>query len=109
MTVTNTGDKIAKEVVELYVSAPKGNLVKPAMELKSFAKTRELKPGESQKLEMTFSNYDLASYDTEMHSWVTDAGTYQAKFAASCEDIRLTLPFKASRGVVECHDVLNLK
>lgn len=109
VTVTNTGDKIAKEVVELYVSAPKGNLVKPAMELKSFAKTRELKPGESQKLEMTFSNYDLASYDTGMHSWVTDAGTYQAKFAASCEDIRLTVPFKASSGVVECHDVLNLK
>lgn len=109
ITVKNVGNSNAKEVVELYVSAPKGKLEKPAMELKAFAKTRELKPGESERLAMTFSNYDLASYDMAAHSWITDAGTYQAKFAASSEDIRQTVAFKADHHTVLCHDVLNMK
>jgi beta-glucosidase len=106
ITVKNTGSVAGKEVVQLYITAPKGKLDKPAMELKAFAKTRELKPGESQQLLLTFSGYDLASYDTDQQAWVTDGGEYIAKFAASAEDIRQTVKFKASAETVKCHDVL---
>ena len=76
------------------------------MELKAFGKTRSLKPGESQQLLLTFSGYDLASYDTDQQAWVTDSGEYIAKFAASAEDIRQTVKFKASAETVKCHDVM---
>lgn len=104
--VKNTGSYAGKEVVQLYISAPKGTLKKPAYELKAYAKTRELQPGESQRLEMTFSNYDLASYDEMQQAWVTDGGQYTAHFAASAADLRQHATFNAKQQVVKCHNVL---
>jgi beta-glucosidase len=109
ITVRNDGEREGKEIVQLYVTAPKSKLEKPMMELKAFAKTRTLKPGESQAISMTFTNYDLASYDITTQSWVTDAGQYQARFAASSADIRETVAFNANKQVVKCHDVLGMK
>ena len=106
ITVKNTGSVAGKEAVQLYITAPKSKLQKPAIELKAFGKTRELKPGESQQLLLTFSGYDLASYDTDQQAWVTDGGEYTAKFAASAEDIRQTVTFKAKAEIVKCHDVM---
>ena len=106
ITVKNTGSVAGKEAVQLYITAPKSKLQKPAIELKAFGKTRELKPGESQQLLLTFSGYDLASYDTDQQAWVTDGGEYIAKFAASAEDIRQTVKFKAKAEIVKCHDVM---
>ena len=106
ITVKNTGSVAGKEAVQLYITAPKSKLQKPAIELKAFGKTRELKPGESQQLLLTFSGYDLASYDTDQQAWVTDGGEYTAKFAASAEDIRQTVTFKAKAETVKCHDVM---
>jgi beta-glucosidase len=91
--VVNTGKVPGKEIVELYIAAPAGRLEKPARELKAFAKSRELNPGESQILTMTFTGYDLASYDQNKSAWITDPGSYNALFGASVEDIRLTTPF----------------
>ncbi len=107
ITVTNTGSVAGKEAVELYVSAPAGGLEKPAQELKSFAKTRELKPGESQTLSMNVTAYDLASYNEATQSWETAAGRYAVNFGASVEDIRATATYnQAKMQKVQCHDVL---
>lgn len=106
ITVTNTGSTAGKEAVELYVSAPNGGLEKPAMELKAFGKTRELKPGESQTLTLKMTAYDLASYNEATQSWETAAGQYTAHFAASADDIRTSATFKMSKSAVKCHDVL---
>lgn len=93
VTVTNCGSADGRESVQLYVTAPDGKLTKPAIELKGFAKTRLLRPGESETLHMSVSPYDLASFDPDIQSWVTDKGRYEIKFAASAEDIRATVPF----------------
>ena len=99
VTVKNTGSVIGKEAVQLYVAAPDGGLVKPAMELKAFAKTRELKPGESEVLSMTIDPYTLASFNESASRWETAAGTYNVKFGASCEDIRVNAAFKLAKAM----------
>ncbi len=97
ITVTNTGKVAGKEVVELYVTAPEAGLVKPARELKAFAKTRELKPGESQTLKLVVDNYGIASFNDANSAWEAPAGTYKVCFGASVEDIRSTADYKLGK------------
>ncbi|MBQ8069360.1 MAG: glycoside hydrolase family 3 C-terminal domain-containing protein [Bacteroidales bacterium] len=93
VTVTNTGKVAGKEVVELYVTAPEAGLAKPACELKAFAKTRSLRPGESQTLTMKVSNYDIASYNEASVAWEAPAGNYVISFAASVEDVKASATY----------------
>jgi len=107
ITVTNTGKRVGKEVVELYVSAPAGGLEKPARELKAFAKTRELQPNQSETLTMKLSFYDLASYNEATQAWETAPGKYTIGFGANVEDIRATASYNLSKQhTVKCHDVM---
>jgi beta-glucosidase len=94
VTVTNNGSVAGREVVELYVSAPAGGLEKPTRELKAFAKTRQLAPGESQVLTMKVSAYELASFNEATSAWETAAGPYTIGFGASATDIRTTALYK---------------
>ena len=94
ITVKNTGSVSGKEVAQVYVSAPKGILEKPAHELKAFAKTRELKPGEQQTLVMTIQKRELASFDESHSQWLTEAGIYTFAIGASSRDIKATATAK---------------
>jgi len=93
VTIRNTGGAAGREVVQLYLSAPGKVAPKPALELRAFAKTRTLKPGESQDLTFTLAPRDLTSFDAASSSWMAEAGTYTVKVGASSEDIRQTATF----------------
>lgn len=88
VTVKNTGSTEGKQVAQVYVAAPKGNLEKPVKELKAFAKTSLLKPGQSETLTMTIPVRDLASFDEAGSQWVADAGTYTFFVGDNVEDIK---------------------
>ena len=94
ITVKNTGTVSGKEVAQVYVTAPQGRLQKPAQELKAFAKTHELQPGESQTLTMTIPVRLLASFDEAGSQWLTEAGTYTFRIGASSRDIKATAQLK---------------
>ncbi len=78
--VTNTGDKAGKDTVQIYYSAPyiRGGIEKAACVLGGFGKTKELAPGESETVTVSFPVSDMASYDSrEAQGWVLDAGEYE--------------------------------
>lgn len=79
--VTNTGDFPGKEVVQVYVQAPQGKLGKPFRSLAGYEKTKELLPGETQKIEITVPFEAIASYDDSgvtgyEASYVLEEGEY---------------------------------
>ncbi len=107
VNVKNTGRYDGKEVVELYISAPDNKAAnKPAKELKAYAKTRLLKPGESETLTLTVKAADLASFDEAASAWVVAEGEYQFLVAASAQDIKATLTAHAKASQVKAHDVM---
>lgn len=76
-TVTNTGTQYAgRQVVQVYGSAPTGNLEKPYQVLVGFGKTKLLAPSESQTLTIAFPLTNLESYDPARAAYVLEAGTY---------------------------------
>ena len=78
-TVTNTGDKAGKDVVEVYYNPPytDGGIEKASKNLAGFEKTKELQPGESQKVTVKFDDDDMASYDyKDAKAYVLEKGDY---------------------------------
>lgn len=91
VSVTNTGCMEGKEVIQIYAEAPQGLLGKPAKSLVAFQKTRLLKEGESQLLNLEFSVETMTSYDdlgkVQKSAYVLEAGDYQFFVGTSVRDV----------------------
>jgi beta-glucosidase len=95
--VANTGDHDGTEVVQVYVRAPHGLLGRPARHLAGFAKTGRLRPGATERVEVTFDLTDVAAYDDagvtgHRSAYVLEAGAYEVLVGA---DVRAAHPVGA--------------
>ena len=88
VNVTNTGKVAGKEIVQIYSSAPQSDLPRPTKELKGFAKTKSLQPGESETLRISIPKEELNYYDETQHGWKLASGTYTFHVGANVDDIR---------------------
>lgn len=77
--VTNTGAVAGKEVIQLYISAPKCSIEMPRLELRAFKKTALLLPGQTEQLTLTVPVSELASYHEKKAAYVLEAGDYQVQ------------------------------
>ena len=107
--VKNAGKVKGKEVVQVYVIAPNAQQAnKPEKELKAFAKTKSLEPGEEEALTMRVKKSDLASFDEANSQWKVDAGEYSFLIASSSRDVKNELKAKVEASVNKVNDVLKL-
>ncbi|MBR5989641.1 MAG: glycoside hydrolase family 3 C-terminal domain-containing protein [Prevotella sp.] len=105
--VRNTGDYAGRNVVELFVAAPNSKKAnKPVKELRNFAKTRLLQPGENETVTMTVSTADLASFNEKLSAWKTDAGLYTFMICSSASDVEAKATAKVKAYTHKVNNVL---
>ena len=76
------------------------------LQLVGFAKTKLLQPGESQTLQMTIAQRDLASFDEANSRWIADAGNYNFMVGANIADIRGTVQLKLTEYTEKTNNAL---
>lgn len=93
VTVTNTGDRSGKEVVQLYMQSPytdydkENRIEKASAELVGYAKTENLQPGESEEVQIDVNKEVFKTYDTYgAGTYVIDAGEYYLTVADNAHD-----------------------
>ncbi len=92
--VTNTGKVAGKETVQIYSSVQQSNVPRPAKELRGFAKTKLLQPGESETLHIAIPKEELNYYDESQHGWKLASGTYTFHVGTNVNDIKGRLNVK---------------
>ena len=100
VTVTNTGSRTGKTVVQLYVSDVESTVIRPVRELKGFEKV-ELRPGESKQVTFTLDKRSFAYWNQEIHDWHVETGMFNIEIGQSSRDIVLT-------GSVKVHSTVAL-
>jgi beta-glucosidase len=91
VTVTNTGSRAGREVVQLYVGSTSAEVVRPPRELRDFAKVA-LAPGQAQRVEFVLGPRAFAHWSAARHRWVVEPGTAVVAVGPSSRD----LPLQAS-------------
>lgn len=104
-TVTNTGSSTGSHVVQCYISEPDGELEKAYQQLCSFAKTKELKPGESTDVKLVFNLTDFASYCEESASFILEAGVYFIRVGSHSRDTHIVGALRLAETVVSVKTV----
>lgn len=85
--VKNTGKIAGKEVVQVYISAPGKDMDKPERELKGFAKTAKLMPGETEQVTIKIPYINLASFNEKNSQWQVEKGQYKVLIAKNAADM----------------------
>jgi beta-glucosidase len=94
VTITNTGGRPGREVVQIYGRAPEDSKVsRPVRELCGFA-TVDLEPGESREVLVELDRADLAHYSEREGGWYVEGGTYRIEAGASSRDIRCSVELR---------------
>ncbi len=93
-TLTNTGAVAGAEVAQLYVAHHSEDPLRPAIELKGYAKVA-LEPGQSERVTIAFDALTFRRFDVVAGVWVVDGGSYEIRVGANA----LETPLRAMHAV----------
>ncbi len=106
--VTNTGDQYeGRETIQVYVSAPDGEMEKAYQELKGFEKTDILKAGETQKLQIAVDIRSLACYSEKKAAWILEKGDYLVRVGNSSRNTSVAAILRVEEEIL-CEQCRNL-
>lgn len=97
-TVTNDSDVPGATVAQLYVTGPSDGVLRPARELKGFAKV-QLDAHESKTVRIEFDRYTFRHFDTAANAWRTESGVWTLAVGSNAEDLPLTCEFAVAGDV----------
>lgn len=86
--ITNTGECAGREIVQLYVANPKCRYLRAAKELRGFAKTKLLQPGEHENIHIYLNERSFSLFDVDRDDFIVPSGKYKIQVGASVSDIR---------------------
>ena len=94
ITVKNIGEVAGKEVIQIYSSKPDTGIDRPRRELRAFAKTPLLQPGDSTRIHLSVPVSELSYWNEDRSDWELEAGTYILEAGPSSRDLELSLPIE---------------
>jgi beta-glucosidase len=97
VTVTNTGAVSGSEVVQVYITLPEVGLTTPTLQLRGFAKARDVRPGTSTVVSVSLDKHAVSYWDARRGVWAASRGMYSVMVGKSCEDIMLSGEFKLEK------------
>ncbi len=107
--VENTGSYKGKEVLQAYLTAPQGKLGKAKKVLCAFTKTKELAPGETAEVKLSFDIREFGSFDDlgkiKESAFILEKGTYTVCVGNNVRDSQACLDFTLENDIIcrQCH------
>ncbi|KAF8888341.1 glycoside hydrolase family 3 protein [Infundibulicybe gibba] len=99
LTVSNTGKVTGSEVIQLYVALPTtSDLTHPPLQLKAFAKVRDLQPGASEQVHLQLDKYAVSYWDDRFDTWVVEKGAYEIHVGTGSDQLPLHSTFTVPKG-----------
>ena len=92
-TLANTGDRPGAEVAQVYISAPRDKILRPALELKGFQKVF-LQPGERRRVTIPLDEYAFRWFNPQSNRWEVEEGTYWIHVGMNAEELPLSAPLE---------------
>lgn len=86
VTVTNTGNYDADEVVQMYIRDMVGSVARPVKELKGFERIH-LKKGESRTVSFDITAEQLKFYNSALN-WVCEPGEFEVMVGGNSRDVQ---------------------
>ena len=99
LTVENVGPVTGSEVVQVYISLPvTSELTHPLLQLKGFAKVRDLVPGNKEHVEVVLDKYAVSYWNVIINAWTVEKGVYRVEAGTGSDRLSLAATFEVTKG-----------